>query len=330
MGVPMPVFRCLYCRADKDCSEDSNEHVIPDSLGGSLTIKGVCEECNNTFGSEVESEKGLLRYPLVTAPAWRLGVTTRSGKSRAIRDKAARVTGGLPARLQGADIRLDATLASPEQWDISLVPQWINDSLFIGSPEDVARAKVRATDRMCRQHGPQTLVTFEDFEIDLSQLTFEARVEVDSKPVARAIAKIALCWLKCELGHEAALQSSFDAVRAYVHSGHEVCASCDLFHPFAYLASGQEAPFVTLTDANLPVSSPGMPQWHMLALIEMEAEGRPSIIYCYVMLFGASSYLVRLGEGHIPDDAKDRVLLMNPALRSHVVLRRNPWRGLDD
>lgn len=91
-GVWMSTFRCLYCRAAKDCAEDSAEHVVPDSLGGSLTIKGVCERCNNTFGSEVESEKGLLRYPMVSALAWQLGIIGRSGKSRAIRDRAARVT----------------------------------------------------------------------------------------------------------------------------------------------------------------------------------------------------------------------------------------------
>ncbi len=343
-GVCMSTFRCLYCRVEKNCFEDSDEHVVPDSLGGSLTIRGVCQKCNNTFGSEVESEKGLLRYPMVSVPAWQLGIVSRKGKSRAIRDKAARVTGGLPPQLQGADVRLDATLASRGQWSLSLVPQRVGDTLFIGEQEDMERYGARVVDRMRRQHGPDVLVTFDEFEIDLSQLTFEARVEVDSKPVGRAIAKMALCWLSHELGHEVALQPSYDAIRVYVHSGHEACAPCDLLHPFAYFGGEQDPPFVTLievmptdatptdatpTDANPSAASDMLPPpWHTLTL--MEAEGEPSEIFCYVMLFGASSYLVRLGEGHIPDDAKDRVLLMNPALRSHVVVRRDPWRGLND
>lgn len=257
------------------------------------------------------------------------------------------MTGGLPPQLQGAAVRLDATIVGRGQWDLSLVPQRVGDTMFIGPQEDVQRYQVRVADRMRRQHGPNVLVTFEEFEIDLSQLTFEASVEVDSKPVGRAIAKMALCWLSYVLGHEVALRPSFDAVRAYVHSGHEACAPCDLLDPFAYLAGELDPPFVTLTgvtpisatvteaeatplDANPFPSpwSPDMPPWHMLAL--METEGEPSEIFCYVMLFGASSYLVRLGEGRIPADAKDKVLLTDPAQRSHVVLRRNPWRGLDD
>lgn len=324
----MSLFRCLYCLTDKDCSEDSDEHVVPDALGGSLTVRGICGKCNNTFGSQVESEKGLLAYPMVSAPAWQLGIVSRKGKSRAMRDKAARVTNGLPAQLQGVDVRLEATLVNRGQWSISLVPQRVGDTLFIGAQEDLERYRTRVVDRMRQQHGPEVLVTFEEFEIDLSQLTFEARMEVNCKPVGRAIAKMALCWISHELRHEVALQPSFDAVRAYVHSGQEVCAPCDLLHPFAYLAGEQEPPFVMLIDANLPATSPDMPQWHMLTL--MEDEGDPPTIFCYVMLFGASSYLVRLGEGHIPDDMQDRVLLMNPVLRSHVVLKRDPWRDLDN
>lgn len=44
--------RCIICRKDKE--EYSLEHIIPDSIGGTLTIESVCSECNSKLGSKVD------------------------------------------------------------------------------------------------------------------------------------------------------------------------------------------------------------------------------------------------------------------------------------
>ncbi|WP_343499492.1 HNH endonuclease [Achromobacter denitrificans] len=44
---------CIICRKDKD--DMSDEHVIPDSLGGYYHIFNVCETCNSKMGEKVDS-----------------------------------------------------------------------------------------------------------------------------------------------------------------------------------------------------------------------------------------------------------------------------------
>ncbi|MEX2566613.1 MAG: HNH endonuclease [Cyclobacteriaceae bacterium] len=43
---------CVICRKDKE--EFNTEHIIPDSIGGTLIIDSVCTECNSKLGSKVD------------------------------------------------------------------------------------------------------------------------------------------------------------------------------------------------------------------------------------------------------------------------------------
>jgi hypothetical protein len=47
--------KCIICRLEKDASEFSDEHVIPDSLGGYYHIYTVCRPCNSSLGDAVDA-----------------------------------------------------------------------------------------------------------------------------------------------------------------------------------------------------------------------------------------------------------------------------------
>jgi len=47
-------MECIICRKEKDVMSD--EHVIPDSLGGFYHIKTVCISCNSTLGGKVDAK----------------------------------------------------------------------------------------------------------------------------------------------------------------------------------------------------------------------------------------------------------------------------------
>ena len=59
-------MRCIYCKQEKDDSQFSLEHIVPQSIGGKFvqdlatekfnifTTKHVCQKCNNTFGCTVD------------------------------------------------------------------------------------------------------------------------------------------------------------------------------------------------------------------------------------------------------------------------------------
>src|SRR3972149_11272516 len=82
-------IRCIFCRRnalDGDEFRMSDEHVIPQVLGGFLTIHFVCVSCNNNrFGANIEAE--LKKNGFVVAAIDRLGL-----KSKALAYKAAKLT----------------------------------------------------------------------------------------------------------------------------------------------------------------------------------------------------------------------------------------------
>lgn len=48
--------KCIICKKIKNNEEFNKEHIIPESIGGSLTIENVCKECNNKLGKEIDSK----------------------------------------------------------------------------------------------------------------------------------------------------------------------------------------------------------------------------------------------------------------------------------
>lgn len=52
MKVPWPVEKCILCHGDATLSE---EHLIPEALGGKLTADFLCALCNSELGRNLES-----------------------------------------------------------------------------------------------------------------------------------------------------------------------------------------------------------------------------------------------------------------------------------
>jgi hypothetical protein len=48
------MFTCIFCMQRVEEELNSVEHIFPDSLGGTLTIKNVCRDCNSHLGSYVD------------------------------------------------------------------------------------------------------------------------------------------------------------------------------------------------------------------------------------------------------------------------------------
>lgn len=48
--------KCIICKKIKEDGEFNKEHIIPESIGGSLTIENVCKECNSKLGEEIDSK----------------------------------------------------------------------------------------------------------------------------------------------------------------------------------------------------------------------------------------------------------------------------------
>lgn len=67
---------CIICR--KKTNDFSDEHVIPDSLGGYYHIYTVCKQCNSNLGSNVDSD--LVNHKFSDFQRYLLGIKGKSGK----------------------------------------------------------------------------------------------------------------------------------------------------------------------------------------------------------------------------------------------------------
>ena len=47
---------CIICRKETNIFDFSLEHIVPDAIGGHLTIKSVCKKCNSRLGTTVDSK----------------------------------------------------------------------------------------------------------------------------------------------------------------------------------------------------------------------------------------------------------------------------------
>lgn len=90
--------KCIFCLQDKELTE---EHIIPESIGGDLIITAVCKECNSTIGTDIDG-KYINSLP-VSLPRFAFNVP---GKSGTIPNPFGRV--GITA--DGVKVRLDDEL----------------------------------------------------------------------------------------------------------------------------------------------------------------------------------------------------------------------------
>lgn len=49
------MFKCIICYNDFEDKEKSEEHIFPESIGGTVTIYNVCTKCNSHLGGFVDS-----------------------------------------------------------------------------------------------------------------------------------------------------------------------------------------------------------------------------------------------------------------------------------
>lgn len=75
-SISVRVGHCIICHQDD--VELSDEHVIPDAIGGYYHIYNVCKECNSKLGESVDIH--LLKHWLTNAARYAKGLAGKTGK----------------------------------------------------------------------------------------------------------------------------------------------------------------------------------------------------------------------------------------------------------
>lgn len=90
--------KCIICLKDKDDSKFNIEHIIPDSLGGNITIDMCCSECNSKLGMNVDSRLTNINY--IEVVRWALRIKGRNGVPNPFRGKVNSPIEGIEGHLK--------------------------------------------------------------------------------------------------------------------------------------------------------------------------------------------------------------------------------------
>lgn len=72
------MMKCIICRKDTQKKDFSDEHVIPDAIGGVYHIYKVCKKCNSYLGSNIDSK--LVNNYLTSLFRYSLNIKGKTGK----------------------------------------------------------------------------------------------------------------------------------------------------------------------------------------------------------------------------------------------------------
>jgi hypothetical protein len=217
---------CIFCGRNSNDGDEyklSDEHVIPQVLGGWLAIPFVCVSCNNQrFGATFEAE--LKKNGFIVAAIDKLGL-----QSKAQAYKAAKLT-----------LTIDGNKSLLAYFDMANTPKHFPQELDDGSlvvPEDEAQSILRKQiERYERDSGTRVTFDIDSFSkmpcdvvipIQGTNLSFIKRrnrkasltISDLNKPISFMVpAKIAFEHL-AGLYYPYVLRNEFNAIRDWLHHG---------------------------------------------------------------------------------------------------------------
>jgi hypothetical protein len=273
---------CIFCRKERELTE---EHIIPDCIGGSLKPKLLCKGCNSTLGSTIDgpfSNSVLVQLPrqsyqipgksgTVPNPFGDYGTTSHEGKELNVRlDEQFKpyikpiIT---EQRLEQA-LEISITIDKEDEGDIESILRKKITRYYrsLDMPDDEIQTKVAQYVQDAKKtsvpvsHQPTIKYSF---PIDINVLVLE------SIKIAEAF--------RCALRHQRR-----DGI---------ACAQCIDLGPLKAILPGQDAHFVLLLHNS-----------------------------CVVSIFGIASVIEYCGEGEAFARSIEHAVLyvFNPANRSHA------------
>ena len=203
---------CIYCGPGKSASE---EHVVPQAIGGSYSSSSIiCEECNSYFGAEVDplianwmpvvKARNVLGLEGYSGSIPRYEVETGEGQ-RFVVDRYERLRPKRSAPLvdeQNGAFEFIATAPTKEE-AVRMVNQYVaRRTAQMGRPPLIFEKSV-------------TALTHREW----SDLTSDAEYGDDEQ--GRAIAKMAFHFLATQLDRRFLNTRDFDAIRRFVRMGEQ-------------------------------------------------------------------------------------------------------------
>lgn len=218
MRVPWTHRQCIVCNGSDNLSD---EHIIPDCLGGRLVCRFLCKSCNDALGSEVEAVAK--RDPAI-ALALHHFCAAHPERGQALVEGMHIVAhsgaGKVKAQIRNGDVRVasrklcDGSLIQPTDTARETVRRILEKGGTSPVPLEEA---LRRFDAACADERTEIAPTIDIVDWNIS------KIEPDlSGPRLNPLVpiKIAFEFLACHLGSAIYEEGPpFDAVRQSLHSG---------------------------------------------------------------------------------------------------------------
>lgn len=250
---------CFLCCEQKPLTE---EHIIPQALGGKLAARIYCKDCNDTLGREVDSH--LIKNIGFFSTA--LGIERERGENQPY--DVCMIKGGAEFTFDGRKLTRKRPIVNIEKEgdqiksiDITARSENELDEMIAGIQKKYKLAG--DVKRIFEDHSGPT----------------DTRMEFvfDNSLIRRAVAKISYGLICVKLPFSYVLSPSFDAIRQYILSGSG-----------RHLATANFVHTCFMTDNTRPLHK-----------IHISLNRRDNLIAAFVCLFGTFRYTVLLSDNFI-------------------------------
>lgn len=268
--------RCILCR--RDGREMSDEHVIPDAIGGYYHIYSVCKECNSRLGSKVD------KYLLDN---W-LTVVKRNEHQMAGK------TGVVPHPLMGEGVLEDGQKVRMEKDEeghlfpylIPSAPIVSDDGKQVSFSLDARDAKSvnHITEKVLKRKGfDRTRTAIESFrqDIHIDKPCVRMQFSIDIKSYLLSLLKIAYEFTIDQL------PSYIEDPQARLYADILLCGEKDRVDEISVMANG----FMDKKFVILPTYIDNNEHRHLLFLTEVENQ-----LVCVVKLFDVYGVSIRMSD----------------------------------
>ena len=178
--------RCIICRQEFNEEKLSDEHVIPDSLGGYYHIYSVCDNCNKNLGTIIDPK--LISHKIMELCRFLNGIKSRKGY-------LPNPFGGIWDAKDNADLKVRIFLNENGDIDYKLVPSGIkkikeNHYRFLVDKRDENIAN-KIIERFCKKNNiDRNRIEIEKFS-EQNKICIECKWEIDTLKFKLGLLKIA-------------------------------------------------------------------------------------------------------------------------------------------
>lgn len=281
---------CFSCCKTKRLTE---EHIIPQALGGKLSDWIYCKDCNDQFGKEIDSE--LLKRIGFLGTA--LGIKRERGKNQPYdvtskKDSIKLTFDGKEFKRKKPIVEIKKEGNKVKSVDIRARTKKESKILSAKISEKYGLTAEKKYFKYFQEHHPGPTDTVTEFVFD-------------NQPIRRCIAKIAYSLVCTKLPSDIVLSDSFDEVRNYIRFGSPT-----------HLATANYAHTSFMTDNIRPLHK-----------VHISLNRRKCLVIGFVSLFGTFRYTALLsrtfkstldwsGLDHTIDPVTSKFIAGNPNFRS--------------